>query len=181
MTFLLLLFCETWIYKGYIIKFVLYLLSLALLASKKSIDFFFLFLTIKKQLKLSSSKLLYSKRGYTLQFMPIIKSLELDLINNFKNNMCSMNHVIFRIKYLVYNLVFKTEIRLYIKIFNAALCVVRQHGKLKHMTKTRIITCYGVQESSNPWRCRQFYSSSHDENTYYLIINFLSTISTYFF
>ena len=142
---------------------------------------FFFFLTIKKQLKLSSSKLLYSKRGYTLQFMPIIKSLELDLINNFKNNMCSMNHVIFRIKYLVYNLVTKTEIRLYIKIFNAALCFVRQHGKLKHMTKIRIITCYGVQESSNPWRCRQFYSSSHDENTYYLIINFLSTISTYFF
>ena len=80
-----------------------------------------------------------------------------------------MNHVLFRFEYLVYNLVFKMEIRSYIKKFNAALCVVRKHGKLKHMTKIRL-----MMRLPTPWTRRQFHSSSHDENTY-LIINFLST------
>ena len=86
------LFCVTWIYKGYIVKFEWSLLSITTHFEKKScalvltIDFLLLFLFLtqkkKKMLKLSSSKLLYSQRGYTLQFMPVIKSLELDLINN---------------------------------------------------------------------------------------------------
>ena len=89
------LFCVTWIYKGYIVKFELSLLSITTHFEKKScalvltIDFLLLFLFLtpkkkkkKKKIKLSSSNLLYSQRGYTLQFMPVIKSLELDLINN---------------------------------------------------------------------------------------------------
>ena len=74
--------------------------------------------------------------------------------------MCSMNHIIFRIEYLVYNLVFNMEIRSYIKKFNAELCVLRKHGKLKYMTKIRL-----MMRVLTPWTCRQFHSSSHDENT----------------